>query len=373
MNPQRARELVARFAGLRVVVVGDVMLDRFIVGHVTRISPEAPVPVVRFQSEHVRLGGAANVANNIAALGGRAALVGVVGTDRAAAHVREQLTAANIPHDGLVEDPQRPTTEKVRVVTERNQQVARIDYERDADAGGDVERAIVARVARLGAGARALLASDYLKGSITRAVVEALLRRTGTPLIVDPKIPHLACYAGATLITPNHHEAEAVTLASARRSAFSALARQRPTTILEDVTVPRSELATMVGFIATTAAEHGLQIGTFGHMGDGNLHPTFLTDERDEDEMKRVHLALDAIVTKTLALGGTITGEHGVGADKAASMPKMFAPEDLDAMQRVRLAIDPRNLCNPGKIFPLSKGCGEIRIRKQSTHPASAS
>lgn len=218
MNPQRARELVARFAGLRVVVVGDVMLDRFIVGHVTRISPEAPVPVVRFQSEHVRLGGAANVANNIAALGGRAALVGVVGTDRAAAHVREQLTAANIPHDGLVEDPQRPTTEKVRVVTERNQQVARIDYEADGEAAGAVGRALVDQASTQARDADALLVSDYLKGAIARPVIEALLaaedRRGGRrmrPLIVDPKIPHLHCYAGATLVTPNLQEAEAAT------------------------------------------------------------------------------------------------------------------------------------------------------------------
>ena len=110
--------------------------------------------------------------------------------------------------------------------------------------------------------------------------------------------------------------AEALQLASARRNAFSALARRRPTTILEDVTVPRSELATMVSFIAETAAAFNLQIGTFGHMGDGNLHPTFLTDERDADEMARVHRAFDAIVTRTLELGGTITGEHGVGLAK---------------------------------------------------------
>ena len=92
-------------------------------------------------------------------------------------------------------------------------------------------------------------------------------------------------------------EAEGLQLAAARRNAFSALARRRPTTILEDVTVPRSELATMVRFIADTAAAFNLQIGTFGHMGDGNLHPTFLTDERDTDEMHRVQQALDEIVT----------------------------------------------------------------------------
>jgi bifunctional ADP-heptose synthase (sugar kinase/adenylyltransferase) len=261
VDATRAPALVSRFAGLPVLVVGDIMLDRFIVGRVTRISPEAPVPVVQFQSEHVRLGGAANVANNIAVLGGRAILVGIVGADNAGERVREQLSAAGIGADGVVQDPARPTTEKVRVVTERNQQVARIDYERETDADGDVERALVDRVTRLAPEASALLVSDYLKGAITRAVIEALLapsRRakasalgrsegasalgriegasalgpgarasaldrsakasaerdesTERPaLIIDPKIPHLAFYAGATLVTPNHHEAEIAT------------------------------------------------------------------------------------------------------------------------------------------------------------------
>jgi D-beta-D-heptose 7-phosphate kinase/D-beta-D-heptose 1-phosphate adenosyltransferase len=230
----RARDLVGRFSGMPVLVAGDAMLDRFIVGRVTRISPEAPVPIVQFASEHVRLGGAANVAHNIVALGGRALLVGIVGADAAGARLREQLAAAGVSTEGLVEDRARPTTEKVRVVTERNQQVARIDYERDTDAEGDVQRAIVEAVARFGREAKALLVSDYLKGAITRPVVEALLdasrsasrspgaeARSATaagerssasagrpPLIVDPKIPHLACYAGATLVTPNQHEAE---------------------------------------------------------------------------------------------------------------------------------------------------------------------
>src|SRR5262249_43052003 len=158
-----------------------------------------------------------NVAHNIAALGGRASLVGIVGADAAADRLRVQLASAGIGADGLVTDTSRPTTEKVRVVTERNQQVARIDYERDADASGEIERAIVAQIERLSAGAKAFLVSDYLKGAITRAVVESLLRSAkasaerSIPLIVDPKIPHLACYAGATLITPNHHEAEIAT------------------------------------------------------------------------------------------------------------------------------------------------------------------
>jgi D-glycero-beta-D-manno-heptose-7-phosphate kinase len=230
LDASRARDLIARFAGQRVLVTGDAMLDRFIVGRVTRISPEAPVPVVRFQSEYVRLGGAANVAHNIAALGGKPSLVTVVGADAAAARLREHLAAAGVEADGLVEDRSRPTTEKVRIVTERNQQVARLDYEQDSDCSDEIEQAIVARVHEIGPDADVLLVSDYLKGAVTRPVFEALLavasaapvslargtRRTDpgagrVPVIVDPKIPHLAVYAGATLVTPNHHEAEVAT------------------------------------------------------------------------------------------------------------------------------------------------------------------
>jgi D-glycero-beta-D-manno-heptose-7-phosphate kinase len=214
----RARDLVQRFDGVPVLVAGDVMLDRFIVGRVTRISPEAPVPIVRFESEYVRLGGAANVAHNLSVLGARVSLVGIVGDDAAAATLRAQLTAAGMSADGLVVDRDRPTTEKVRVVTERNQQVARVDYERDTDASGGVERAIVDAVSSRAPDARVLLVSDYLKGAITRPVVEALLTaRSASPsgervaLVIDPKIPHLSCYAGATIVTPNHHEAEVAT------------------------------------------------------------------------------------------------------------------------------------------------------------------
>jgi glycolate oxidase len=140
-------------------------------------------------------------------------------------------------------------------------------------------------------------------------------------------------------------------LAAARRNAFSALARRRPTTILEDVTVPRSELAGMVRFIADTAASFNLQIGTFGHMGDGNLHPTFLTDERDTDEIARVHRALDAIVTRTLELGGTITGEHGVGLAKKPWLRQQMGDASYNLMRQVKAALDPKGVLNRGKIF----------------------
>lgn len=213
LDSARARSLVSRFANRHVLVVGDVMIDRFIVGTVTRISPEAPVPVLKFQSEHSRLGGAANVAHNIAALGAKVTLVGIVGADATAARLREQLEAAGLSSAGLVEDPTRPTVEKVRIIAGRNQQVARIDYEEDRDVIGDAEARLSECVARLGEHADVLLVSDYLKGSITRAVMATLLtlKQKGAPLLVDPKIPHLECYRGATLVTPNNHEAEVAT------------------------------------------------------------------------------------------------------------------------------------------------------------------
>jgi D-beta-D-heptose 7-phosphate kinase/D-beta-D-heptose 1-phosphate adenosyltransferase len=213
ISAARAREVLGRAGDVRVLVVGDVMLDRFVVGNVTRISPEAPVPVVRFQSEHTRLGGAANVAQNLAALGAQVSLVGIVGSDRTADRLRQHLAASHIGCEGLIDDPARPTVEKVRIVTERNQQVARIDYEEDADAAGAVEQRLAEAAERLGARAQVLLVSDYLKGTVTQAVMSALvgLKRRGAPLLVDPKIPHLACYAGATLVTPNTLEAEIAT------------------------------------------------------------------------------------------------------------------------------------------------------------------
>jgi D-beta-D-heptose 7-phosphate kinase/D-beta-D-heptose 1-phosphate adenosyltransferase len=213
LHASRVKDLLSRFDGLAVLVVGDVMLDRFIVGRVNRISPEAPVPVVHFRAEHVRLGGAANVGHNLAVLGARVALVGIAGADATADRLRRQLAAAGIDTAGLVEDPTRPTVEKVRIVTERNQQVARIDYEEDAEAGAGVEEQVIERIAREGTRATVLLVSDYLKGTITRQVMTSLvaLKTAARPLIVDPKVPHLEYYAGATLVTPNHHEAEVAT------------------------------------------------------------------------------------------------------------------------------------------------------------------
>lgn len=181
-----------------------------------------------------------------------------------------------------------------------------------------------------------------------------LMETDGHPAAVAEEaeiMRELALKHHARSVRAANDEAEALSLAAARRNAFSALARIKPTTILEDITVPRSELAKMVAYIAQTAAEYRLQVGTFGHMGDGNLHPTFLTNERDEDEMKRVHEALEAIVEKALELGGTITGEHGVGIAKKPWLKKQLGDASYDLMRKIKAALDPQSLLNPGKIF----------------------
>jgi len=206
--------LLDRLSNKTVLIVGDLMLDQFVIGSVDRISPEAPVPIVRFDHETWRLGGAANVANNIVALGGRAEAVGVVGGDSDGSRMLAEMAKRSIGTQGIVSDSARCTTRKLRVVTTRNQQVARIDYEHDREIETEIESAVVRKIQDLATSAHAIVISDYLKGVISRGVAAAAIaaaRARGIPVLVDPKVPHVEYYAGATVITPNHHEAEAVT------------------------------------------------------------------------------------------------------------------------------------------------------------------
>jgi D-beta-D-heptose 7-phosphate kinase/D-beta-D-heptose 1-phosphate adenosyltransferase len=220
-SPKADAGVIGRFAACRILVVGDVMLDHFVIGRVERISPEAPVPVVEFDHEEHRLGGAANVAHNIVALGGTAALAGVVGADPEADRLRTDLAQLRIDGAALATDASRRTTRKLRIVTSRRQQVARVDYEATDELSPEVERGLAAAIEREAPRAHAVLISDYLKGAVTHGVVKAAAaaaRRHGIPLLVDPKVPHIDYYAGASLVTPNHHEAEAVTLMRVRSS-----------------------------------------------------------------------------------------------------------------------------------------------------------
>jgi glycolate oxidase len=150
---------------------------------------------------------------------------------------------------------------------------------------------------------------------------------------------------------------EANSLKTARRSAFSALARKKPTTILEDATVPRSELPVMIEKVTEAAKKYNLIFGNFGHAGDGNLHPTCLTDERDKAEIEKAHKAFDFIFNEAIKLGGTITGEHGTGLAKKQFLEKVAGIPGLNMMKQIKSVIDPNNILNPGKVFDMSPKC----------------
>jgi glycolate dehydrogenase FAD-linked subunit len=196
---------------------------------------------------------------------------------------------------------------------------------------------------------------DYAKVGLPLDVEAVLLIEVdGHPVVVEEDA------AAIRTICEKHHCSffqtaatadEALKLATARRVALSALARVKPTTILEDATVPRSSIAAMVKFIQETARKYDLLIGTFGHAGDGNLHPTCLTDERNKDEISRAHQAFAEIFDRALDLGGTITGEHGVGLAKKRYLPKLVGESGLRVMRDIKGAFDPHGILNPGKIF----------------------
>ena len=138
---------------------------------------------------------------------------------------------------------------------------------------------------------------------------------------------------------------------AARRAALPALAQVKPTTVLEDATVPRSKIPDMLKALKGIAEKYNLQIGTFGHAGDGNLHPTILTDESNTDEMERVHKAVDEIFDVAIKLGGTLSGEHGIGMAKSKYMELEFGKTGVGVMMKIKEALDPDNIMNPGKIF----------------------
>jgi len=196
---------------------------------------------------------------------------------------------------------------------------------------------------------------DYAKVGLPLDCEALLLMETdGHPAAVADEAAQMEALArknGALQVRVAKDDAEATRLATARRSAFSALARVSPTTILEDATVPRSELARMIRFVEAVAKKHRLRIGTFGHMGDGNLHPTFLTDERNKEEMHRVHEAFKEIFDEAIHLGGTITGEHGIGLAKKDFLPKCAGDAQMRFMRELRRALDPNGILNPGKMF----------------------
>lgn len=196
---------------------------------------------------------------------------------------------------------------------------------------------------------------DFAKiGLPTDAGAILLIEQDGPEEIVNRDIEKMAkiCEEGGAFsvqVAKTKEEGEALT--TARRTALSALARLKPTTILEDATVPRSKVAEMVREIDRIAEKYNVRICTFGHAGDGNLHPTCMTDARDKEEMDRVEKAFAEIFQKAIELGGTITGEHGVGIMKAPYLSLKLGETGINAMLAIKRALDPNNIMNPGKIF----------------------
>lgn len=210
VDPARADDLLERVASVRVLVVGDLMLDRYVTGRVDRVSPEAPVPVVRVEEERSAIGGAGNVAANVTALGAACAVVGCVGDDADGERLTGILESKGVDSGGVARVAARPTTVKTRVHT-RQQQIVRFDHEVDLDVDGDVAETLARSVRELSEGCDAVVVQDYNKGVLTRAVIAAVRESSegrGLPLVVDPKRRSFFDYEGATVFKPNRRELE---------------------------------------------------------------------------------------------------------------------------------------------------------------------
>jgi rfaE bifunctional protein kinase chain/domain len=210
LSEPRIDRILSGFSGRRIAIIGDVMLDRFFRGDVSRISPEAPVPVVEIEDESEHPGGAANVGYNLVELGAAPLLISVVGNDAAGMHLRRILGELGIGDDGLVTDPARPTTEKTRIIA-ASQHICRVDKEYKGEISAEVERRVVETFAERIGELEAVILQDYNKGVITASLIRSvvdLARAHGLPVHVDPKYHNFFEYTGVTVFKPNRKEAE---------------------------------------------------------------------------------------------------------------------------------------------------------------------
>ncbi|HEU5235772.1 MAG TPA: D-glycero-beta-D-manno-heptose-7-phosphate kinase [Pyrinomonadaceae bacterium] len=305
LTKKRATEILNKAGDCRIVVLGDVMLDEFIWGNVTRVSPEAPVPVVNIQRESTRLGGAANVLANVSALGATANVIGVVGNDAAAEKLREGLrqTGGAQTDAMLIEDENRPTTIKLRIIA-HNQMVVRADREQRSLVNGDVEARIIKTAKEGIENAQALVVSDYDKGVITpRILSEVLPLAYGRiPVLVDPKLRNFDAYRPATLVTPNHHEALRV----------SNLEEDNDETLHQAARTIRKRLK--CDAVLITRGEFGMMLV------EGDSSPVYVeTAAREVFDVTGAGDTVIATLAATLAAGASIT-EAAVLANHAAGI-----------------------------------------------------
>jgi D-beta-D-heptose 7-phosphate kinase/D-beta-D-heptose 1-phosphate adenosyltransferase len=324
LSRTRAEEILNAARNRRVVVLGDVMLDEFIWGDVTRISPEAPVPVVNIVRESMHLGGAANVLANITAMGAGGNVIGVVGKDAAAEKIRESLCRDGgvQTDDLLIADNKRPTTIKTRIIA-HNQMVVRADREHRGAVNGNVESQVVEAVKRAIVDAHALIISDYDKGVITPRILSEILPAAydKMPVLIDPKMRNFDSYSPATLLTPNHHEALRVTnLEEDSDEALSSAARSiRQRLGCDAVLITRGERGMMLlegendpVFVKTAARE------VFDVTGAGDTVIATLA----------VALASGASMTEAAVLAnhaaGIVVGKLGTATATAPELLKSF-------------------------------------------------
>jgi glycolate oxidase subunit GlcD len=211
---------------------------------------------------------------------------------------------------------------------------------------------------------RAVEASVFAAGMPIDAEAALLVELDGLEAGMDEEVARvrqICAEHGARSVRLAADEVERKKLWAARKGAFGAMGRITPDILIQDAVVPRSRLPEVLAATYATGARYGLRVANVFHAGDGNLHPLVCFDSRDAEQVARVKEAGREIMETCVAAGGTITGEHGVGLDKSAYLPLVFTEEDMRAMLRVRAAFDPEGLCNPGKIIPVLKGCGEAR------------
>ena len=318
-TPPTLPRYLDRFPRTRVLVLGDVMLDEYVWGTVSRISPEAPVPVVAVRSESLKIGGAGNVAVNIASLGGQVEVVGVVGTDAAAERLTRELTLAGVQADGLVSDDTRPTTIKSRVVA-GSQHVVRFDRESDAPLAPAVRARVLEQVRGRLAQADVLLISDYAKGVVGQRLVRdalALATRLRKMVAVDPKVHHMSLFRNVTVLAPNHHEAAAAARILVREEADLLRAGTRLLNQLK------------ARAVLITRGEQGMSLFEAGH---GVTHiPTFAREVYDvtgagDTVMAGLALGLaagasfkDAAVLANCA-AGVVVGKRGTASVSRAEL-----------------------------------------------------
>lgn len=326
LSLDRLEEILGRAAEVRAVVVGDVMLDVYLTGSVTRISPEAPVPVVQVLEESSAVGGAANVAANIAALGARCDLVGVVGRDAAADEIRRVLASLGPGQvaDRLVAPGDRPTTTKTRVMA-RHQQVVRFDREVERELPDDCAREICDVVRQTVAEADVLVLEDYNKGVLVPPVIRAALAAAaerGTPSVVDPKFQHFFEYAGCTVFKPN---------AAELRTALGTLLRPA-----DDAWLEEARRRAGAEHLLLTLGEEGMAL----RCGDGNT-ARIPTEARDVYDVSGAGDTVTAFVAFALAAGATIheaavLANHAAGIEVGKAGVATVSPDELRSALALR-------------------------------------